>query len=322
MYRWVVVVLVAAVAVASSAEAKKKPKPKLPDLVITESALKSKPYLIQDEGNTISYDERTKNVGEGPANVSYTRFGLRQPARSGPRLEIELRRVPALKPGHSHGSSQLSGPFTDDYLVPTGHLGRWIARACADASQRVREADEHNNCKSAGDMDIIPRHLRGPVDATLPGGTDGVTERVHASVTWVFDHVEAPGTYLYGLERADVDYTTSGTDAYGCTHSGHGATTMANLRPFLTGDNLLRITYGSRENTYFAEAYVSNEFHYNVDVTCPDTTGLPYSGPRNQEWLVTGSGTLPLLPAHGYTELSDTYNNSVGGHYDWHFTAH
>ena len=291
---------------AASANTSKGPKPKLPDLVVTQNKLTSDRQLIQDERNTVSYVERTKNQGRGPAKVSYTWFGLLESVRARRGLRINKRRVPALKPRESHGAS-----VTRHYNVPVGKLGGWVAFACANFNLRFPEQHTDNNCKSAGEIGIIARKFTGVVDGTASGG--GIKDTWHASTTWTFDHVSESHTYVYALTHADIDYTTSGADSNGCTWSGHGSITTASPD---TGSDYLEITYGG-ENTYQAVASIPAPF-YTVNMTGCQQAGQTL-GPQALAWIHTGA-PLPLTPAHGYTALSDTSDDGTN-HDDWRFTA-
>ncbi len=111
-----------------------------PDLVVSFFI---PPVLMSGGGKTFFVSDWTQNIGIFPATASTTRYFLSttNPANSAKARVIGERTVPALGPGEH--SDVTRHPLTLPSDLPTG---TYYLAACADASSKVLEADEQNNC--------------------------------------------------------------------------------------------------------------------------------------------------------------------------------
>ena len=126
-----------------------------PDLRVV--ALSAQPRSVE-AGGTLTVTDTTATVTAGRAGRSVTRFHLsrdRAWSRTDPRLGS--RRVRELR-----GNSRQRATTT--LTVPSTTAAReWYVVACADATRKVRESREGNNCRATSD----------PVTVTAPtAGTD------------------------------------------------------------------------------------------------------------------------------------------------------
>jgi hypothetical protein len=110
-------------------------------------------------GPTVRVIDEVRNVGRRRARATRTRFVLsRDRRRSGDDVLLGQRRVPALSRRRS-SRRRLTLRLPADLAG-----GTWRLLACADATRRVRERRERNNCRAAR------RVLRVPGPAPPPPG--------------------------------------------------------------------------------------------------------------------------------------------------------
>jgi hypothetical protein len=305
------ILLLVGLIVGQSAGAKKRKPPRLPDLILTEGELTSDHYLFAGEGSTVSFTDRTKNIGKAKAKRSATQFVLKVRGARFLAWLLTQRPVPALKPRESHG-----GSASRAWKMPMSALGGYVSGICANANGRVKEKLRTNNCvRPDDDFGVIPRKIVGTVDGA--GGylnNPGVAETWHATMTWVFQKNEPP-VYDYELERADVSYKDSGVSG-DCTFTGEGGVTIVNGG----SEDKLQITYGSFNRYLAVGAIPATAFPlYPVHVFCAHGGSHDDVGPGNSAWLFTGFN--PLSPTHGYTSLSDSYTAPDGSaHWTWSLT--
>src|SRR5690348_4959847 len=108
-------------------------------------------------GESFVVGDVAANRGPVGAGWSVTRYYL---VSGGTVLVAGLRRVPALKGHHrSRGRVRLSIPAS-------ASPGRYSLLACADATRRVAERNERNNCRAARGSVVVP----GPGGVVGPGG--------------------------------------------------------------------------------------------------------------------------------------------------------
>ena len=200
-------VLATAIAVALSvllaapagARKPKKPRKPRPDLIVTGVNWDGSSYLIQNELNTITFDDQTMNAarkGSRTAGPSTTALRLYQ-SYGGPFVPTKVSRpVPALKPRSSSVAKT-----TKTGRIGPGFLGTYVPFACADTPDRVAERKERNNCTSAYDLvTILARKWMGTV--TGAWSTNGIQEKWTADVTFTFDRETHPNVYAYSIELA------------------------------------------------------------------------------------------------------------------------
>jgi hypothetical protein len=144
--------------------------PARPDLIVTGIA-------VSQHGTTLSVTDVVRNRGGAPARRSSTEYTI-----DGVRLGA--RAVGALRPGAaSRGSLKLTVPAS---VTP----GSYRLRACADASHRVVEASERDNClATTGTIavaDRTPPVFAGLMSAVtcIPGPSGGPTRLSSYRLTW------------------------------------------------------------------------------------------------------------------------------------------
>ncbi|MDQ1302502.1 MAG: hypothetical protein QG595_485 [Pseudomonadota bacterium] len=153
--------------------------------------------------------------------------------------------------------------------------------------------------------------------ADYRSAVDGVTETLHANVTWtpipLSTYFEASGT---------VEWHISGTDSGGCTHSGSGTvaidTDPAYQRFLLTFNDY---TAGPLHRAYTGFGLASGIVTQTI--VCPDGSGgfttvrepreagMWFPGEQDPAYVVGGSGDA----INGLFIVVD------GGRWDWHFEA-
>jgi uncharacterized repeat protein (TIGR01451 family) len=159
-----------------------------PNLVV--SKLGDPPATVA-AGASFSERDTTKNVGVKPASRSVTRFYLSTDTRrSKGDPVIGSRRVPRLKPGkRSIATTRLT--------IPRGTAaGAYFVLACADATAKVRERNERDNCRASTHQTAV----------TPPGGGT-MPPRADLSVTVIHGAARAGDPLVFR-----VTVTNSGPD--------------------------------------------------------------------------------------------------------------
>jgi hypothetical protein len=136
-----------ALAPASASAARKRTKP---DLVV--SAVSVAPAQVA-QGASIDVADTTRNKGKRKARASKTRYLLSgDRKRGGGDVRIGQRSVKALKKGRkSRGGKHIA-------IAQGFATGDWFVLACADATRKVKEKRERNNCRATGKpVSIVPR---------------------------------------------------------------------------------------------------------------------------------------------------------------------
>jgi hypothetical protein len=110
-----------------------------PDLVVPVFI---PPVLMTKGGNSFFVSEWTQNIGKFP-DASTTRYFLSptNPVDPGKARMVGKRTVPPLAPGERSEVRQQSFTIPDDLPAGTYYLA-----GCADAAEKVLEANEQNNC--------------------------------------------------------------------------------------------------------------------------------------------------------------------------------
>jgi hypothetical protein len=130
-------------------------------------------------GGRITLSETTTNYGGAATAISRTRYFLSvDAARSVGDVVLGYRAIAALDPG---ASSSRDSSVTLPLATP---LGRYYVLACADATKRVAERDEHNNCGASETIvmvtkpDLITTAVSNPPAAIAPGMSFTATDTV------------------------------------------------------------------------------------------------------------------------------------------------
>ncbi len=300
-------------AAANQPAVAKAAKPKLPDLVVSPGELRGDHYLLLGKRYGGDWKGVVKNKGSAVAAPSITRVYI-----ASTRLQRNVRArdrilqaaVPRLRAGAQERVTAEYRPARND-PVPGGY-SVWV---CADATNRVRESNEKNNCRS-----VAPRDLRFYVGfEKWTGSLSG-----HGPMTWggstredwsgtdilltMSSVVEAAGVFAYDLS-GNVHYEVSGTSTGGCTASGSG--NVAAAAGPLPG--YLRLYY-EREFYLGGAAGTGSDYDYLLD--CGGTVS-PYPGAQNYLFFNTGP-EFPPLP-FGAKTISGTYTDSDGVVYNYSF---
>lgn len=170
----------------------------LPDLTVTAVSL-SKSTVVR--GTSLTIRDTTKNVGAARAGSSYTRYYLSTDRRLGSTDRVlGTRAAPILRPGVlSRGSRTVVVPRT---VTARGYY----VLACADATKRVRESREGNNCRSTTGLLKVILPPPPPPTSTFPLDPDpvsvgstvesdrAVTQTAYPSIDNVISTTGADGT--------------------------------------------------------------------------------------------------------------------------------
>jgi hypothetical protein len=193
MAPWIASALVALIAGTALAAASGTP-----DLVETG-------VILRQNGFNLHITDAVRNRGSATASASQTGYYLA-------RRRIGRRLATALRPGAvSRGVKTLTVPRS----VPAGS---WRLRVCADSLARVRESDEHNNCRTAANPvvveDVRPPRFTGLERATtcVPGPIGGQTRYTPYSLVWTAatDDVTRSSAIVYEIYEA----RTSGAEDF------------------------------------------------------------------------------------------------------------
>jgi len=188
------VLVVAALSLAAIASAAAR----RPDLTLTAVS-------VSEYRTSVRVTDTVRNVGgaAGPASTAAYYVGS---------TRIGGRRVRRLEPGAtSRGSKTLGIPRT----IPHG---TYRLRVCADATDRVRETSERNNCRAATTRVVVrdrtPPRFAGIAQATFcapgPIGHDR-TSRYFLRWEAARDDASPAGAIVYDVYES----TTSGGESYG-----------------------------------------------------------------------------------------------------------
>lgn len=168
------------------------------DLKVTNVTLGSASVV---RGKSLRLTDVTKNVGSSAARASVTKYYLSTDRmRSAKDVVLGKRKVRRLPDGHRDKGSK-------NVTIPVGTAARtFYVLACADATKKVREKSEHNNCRASG-----PLRVTRPV--TSAGSTFPQTPspiRVTTTTGTGTDNPAYPGFDVTGGQPLDV--TTTGPD--------------------------------------------------------------------------------------------------------------
>lgn len=105
-----------------------------------------------EPGGSMSLSVAVKNVGRGKASATKTSFSLSKDKAVGGDIKLAQGKPKTLRPGKT-------GTLKTNVVVPTATPdGAYFVIACADATKKVRELREENNCRASG----------APVQVTRP----------------------------------------------------------------------------------------------------------------------------------------------------------
>ncbi len=130
-----------------------------PDLTVSALTLTTR-HLVR--GGALRVTETTHDAG-ATAPSTWTRYWLsRDRTHSTSDRLLGSRAVPKLRPAR-HSS------FAKSWTIPasTG-TGTWYVVACADASHKVRESRESNNCRASASLTVTAPAPPVVVDTTFP----------------------------------------------------------------------------------------------------------------------------------------------------------
>lgn len=179
-----------------------------PDLV--ETAIS-----VSQHGRTLRVSDAVRNLGGSTAPPSSTGYYLA-------RRLIGGRSVMSVRPHTvSRGSKTLTIP---SFVLP----GVWRLLACADRRNRIREADERNNCRAAAQevevADVTPPRFAGLKRATtcIPGPVGGQVRYSYYSLQWdaAVDNLTTTGEIVYDVYEAHASGAENFSNAKYTTEPG------------------------------------------------------------------------------------------------------
>lgn len=185
-------------------------------------------------GRSFRIVDAVANRGVAAAPRSVTRYYLRFGATA---LPAGRRRVPSLR---RHGSAR---PRVRLVVPPAARAGRYALVACVDATRRVRERDERNNCRAArrrvgvpGPGGAIPGSPAGSTSpAATDGDRDGFPDAVECAPRSAAIHpgaVDAPDLAFVDANCDGIDgAATAAGDTEGALALNISATTTVQLAP-------------------------------------------------------------------------------------------
>jgi hypothetical protein len=165
----------------------------LPDLVT--SAMSAPGSVVR--GDSIKVSTTVANLRGSRAPYSYLRVYLSRDraAGTGDRV-LGTRKVLAL-------ASDATSTRAATYPIPSGTgLGQWYVVACADATRRVKEYREGNNCRSVGLKVKSPN--RAPVAVDDAQATDEDVAAVIDPATLLFNDTDPDGQALAVVGVSDA----------------------------------------------------------------------------------------------------------------------
>jgi hypothetical protein len=146
----------------------------LPDLRTTAI---SRPPAVADAGDTVTVRTTVRNAGRKRAPATSVRTALSRDRAAGRDVTVATTPVPALAPGRS-------AVVTTRLRVPRSATGAYYVLSCADAGRRVRETNEHDNCRASAARltvrDVLDATLQGSLEFVDAGETTGSGE----TTTW------------------------------------------------------------------------------------------------------------------------------------------
>lgn len=228
------------------------------DLIVASMAV-SRTSVVR--GTTLKVTDRTRNVGKAKARSTTTRYLLSRDRVKGRDTALTSRAVVALRPGRTSLGART-------IRIPTKTaVGRWYVLACADATARVRESREGNNCRASAAVTV-----KAPTPPPAP----------KPRLTGVYPRTATPATLGYTLEDDN-------------------AADPMTLFPFAGGSST---TTDSRGNTYTLTVPAGAVLSETTITMTPvaSTTGLPGTNPIAVEvtphgLLLQKSATLEITPA-------------------------
>jgi hypothetical protein len=111
------------------------------------------------------------------------------------------------------------------YTARLSGMGFYKLSVCADSLRKVKESDESNNCSPKITFAAVPHVWNVPqFTAGFHSTSDGDAAITSSGLTFnYFGIVNDNGTNVFFWQaNGGVTEDLSGTDASGCTHSGHG----------------------------------------------------------------------------------------------------
>jgi hypothetical protein len=200
-----------------------------PDLVVTAAGVSfARPYVFQGHHVRGSFADITKNAGKGSADHQSETGLVLAPIHAPPHEPspggVELRDVPKLLPEKSN-SDVTSVRFPAD--VP---LGAYKVYVCADFNHKIKESNEHNNCKWSGEyFYVIRKQWSGSVSGDAGCCSAAKLEKWHTVGTSAdptsggdldFKKYLGDGNFRYHFSGT-VEYTDHGAGMY-CSYDGGG----------------------------------------------------------------------------------------------------
>ena len=200
--RWIAAAAAAAAGLLAFAPAAASEGPRRPDLVVGSL---SEPPQQARPGDRLTAWDVTANHGRRRAAASETSSAL------GPHGPLAARPVPALrKRAQSRGELVIAIPAE----IPDGE---YALIACADATDRVRERDERNNCTSSAGVVVID--TVAPAAPSIDERPESVTEGERARVA--FSAAEPDIAFVCALDGAAPASCSSPLELTGLESGDH-----------------------------------------------------------------------------------------------------
>ena len=252
---------------------------KKPDLIVTQARKFGPAYAFQGSNVTLSFRDGTKNrkqtghdAAAGPSRTAMILVPAHSSDPNPTPLRVAARAVPGLRPDHSH-SGAASGAVATSILP----LGSYKLLVCADFPPRIKERNEHNNCKRTGNFYVIKESWYGSVNGVGACCGAARAEKWHTLGAHLdFGEYIGGGIFRYDF-NGTVEWNDSGVNMGGCTIDGHGEKAFDHV----PGPKLDYFA-----GTYQGEVPVGGAFY---DITLSGGGGFPCSstvpGPVTQQIL-------------------------------------
>lgn len=241
------------------------------DLVVTSVSAPARAMV----GTRVTLRAKVRNKGTAKARGSVTAFRLSTDQAVGRDLALKpTKATPRLRPGKTwSGSALVTIPAS---VTP----GRYFVLACADATRRVREKREGNNCRASAAVQVIePASSHELIDEDVASGKLTAEQGLIYKVYSDYGDPRLPARYVgrpNGLDEGALEEAAQSWD----TLSSTGKQT---LRPFLIPP------------FYAGSHWTPGEF--------PGTVGRT-SGAIDAPWCAGGDAVIPVIESWDYLDTA------------------